>query len=92
MKSLDGINVQNIPPSVVMASPGMMQSGLSREIFEKWCHDSRNGVIVTGYCIENTLANEILKAPEEITKVDGTKTKLEMSVETVNFSAHADYQ
>lgn len=46
----------NDGPQVVMTSPGMLQNGLSREIFEKWCHDSRNGVIVTGYCVENTLA------------------------------------
>ena len=39
-----------------MASPGMMQSGLSRQLFEVWCTDKRNGVIVAGYCVEGTLA------------------------------------
>ena len=43
-------------PSVVMASPGMLQSGLSRELFEKWCEDSKNCVIIPGYCVEGTLA------------------------------------
>ena len=46
----------DIGPSVVMASPGMMQSGLSRELFESWCTDKRNGVIIAGYCVEGTLA------------------------------------
>lgn len=46
----------DVGPSVVMASPGMMQSGLSRELFESWCTDHRNGVIVAGYCVEGTLA------------------------------------
>lgn len=46
----------DIGPSVVMASPGMMQSGLSRELFESWCTDRRNGVIIAGYCVEGTLA------------------------------------
>ena len=46
----------DVGPSVVMASPGMMQSGLSRELFESWCTDRRNGVIVAGYCVEGTLA------------------------------------
>jgi len=41
---------------VMMASPGMLQNGLSRTCFEKWCHDERNGVIITGYCIDGTLA------------------------------------
>jgi len=39
-----------------LASPGMMQSGLSRELFECWCTDKRNGVIIAGYCVEGTLA------------------------------------
>lgn len=34
----------------------MMQSGLSRQLFEAWCTDKRNGVIVAGYCVEGTLA------------------------------------
>lgn len=46
----------DIGPSVVMASPGMMQSGLSRELFESWCTDKRNGVIIAGYSVEGTLA------------------------------------
>ena len=42
-----------------MASPGMMQSGLSRQLFEAWCTDKRNGVIVAGYCVEGTLAKVV---------------------------------
>ena len=34
----------------------MMQSGLSRQLFEAWCTDKRNGLIVAGYCVEGTLA------------------------------------
>lgn len=41
---------------MIMASPGMMQTGLSRQLFEAWCTDRRNGVIVAGYCVEGTLA------------------------------------
>lgn len=32
------------------------KSGLSRELFEQWCTDRRNGVIIAGYCVEGTLA------------------------------------
>jgi hypothetical protein len=28
----------------------MMQSGLSRELFESWCTDKKSGVIIAGYC------------------------------------------
>src|SRR5258705_5641001 len=44
------------PPCVVLASPGFMNLGPSRELFELWAPDSRNGVIITGYSIEGTLA------------------------------------
>jgi len=33
-----------------------MQTGHSRELFELWAPDSRNGLIITGYSIEGTLA------------------------------------
>ncbi|MEJ1287326.1 cleavage and polyadenylation specificity factor 3 [Cricetulus griseus] len=54
LKSMD--HFDDIGPSVVMASPGMIQNGLSRELFESWCTDKRNGVIIAGYCVEGTLA------------------------------------
>ncbi len=44
------------PPCVVLASPGFMTSGPSRELCELWAPDSRNGLIITGYSIEGTLA------------------------------------
>ena len=44
------------PPCVVLASPGMLQNGTSRELFELWAPDSRNGLIVTGYSVEGTPA------------------------------------
>lgn len=33
-----------------------MQNGPSRELFELWAPDSRNGIIITGYSVEGTLA------------------------------------
>jgi Cft2 family RNA processing exonuclease len=33
-----------------------MQTGPSRELFELWAPDSRNGLIITGYSVEGTLA------------------------------------
>ncbi|XP_061651675.1 cleavage and polyadenylation specificity factor subunit 3 isoform X1 [Phyllopteryx taeniolatus] len=100
LKSMD--HFDDIGPSVVMASPGMMQSGLSRELFESWCTDKRNGVIIAGYCVEGTLAKlpvapvfvaqHIMSEPEEITTMSGQKLQLKMSVDYISFSAHTDYQ
>ncbi|EFN66769.1 Cleavage and polyadenylation specificity factor subunit 3 [Camponotus floridanus] len=93
ISNLKGIDhFEDIGPCVVMASPGMMQSGLSRELFESWCTDAKNGVIIAGYCVEGTLAKTILSEPEEITTMSGQKLPLKMSVDYISFSAHTDYQ
>jgi Cft2 family RNA processing exonuclease len=39
-------------PCVVMASPGMLQSGFSRQLLETWCEDPQNAVVLTGYSVE----------------------------------------
>jgi hypothetical protein len=41
---------------VILASPGFMSSGPSRELLELWAPDAKNGVIITGYSIEGTMA------------------------------------
>lgn len=78
-------------PSVVMASPGMLQSGLSRELFEMWCTDPRNTVVLAGYCVEGTLAKHIMSEPQEITSLSGRSMPLKMSVHYISFSAHSDF-
>jgi len=76
---------------VVLATPSMLQSGLSRELFESWCEDRRNGVIIADFAVQGTLAREILSAPTEITTRAGAKVPLRMTVESISFSAHADF-
>ena len=39
-----------------MTGPGMLQNGKSKELFEQWCEDEKNGIIFTGYSVEGTLA------------------------------------
>lgn len=78
-------------PCVMMASPGMLQSGFSRELFEKWCSNEKNGIIIPGYCVEGTLAKEILSEPKEVESIKGGMLKLNMSIEYISFSAHVDY-
>ncbi|WAR03884.1 CPSF3-like protein [Mya arenaria] len=90
LKSME--HFEDIGPSVVLASPGMMQSGLSRELFESWCTDKRNGCIIAGYCVEGTLAKTILSEPEDIMTMAGQKLPLKCSVDYISFSAHTDYK
>ncbi|KAJ9502794.1 endoribonuclease ysh1 [Exophiala xenobiotica] len=51
---------------VMLASPGMLQSGMSRILLERWAPDPRNGVLMTGYNVEGTMARIILSEPEMI--------------------------
>ncbi|KAJ7218082.1 beta-lactamase-like protein [Mycena pura] len=79
------------PPCVVLASPGFMTSGASRELFELWAPDSRNGLIVTGYSVEGTLARDIMTEPEEFESTKGGMIPRKISVAYISFSAHVDY-
>lgn len=78
-------------PVVVFASPGMLQQGLSKDLFEKWYDSENNATIITGYCVEGTFAKELLKDHEEIKLSNGKKVKLKMKVYNVTFSAHSDF-
>ena len=79
-------------PCVILASPGMLQNGVSRELLEMWCSDAKNGVIIAGYAVEGTLAKHIMTEPTHITSVGGARLPLRMSVNYISFSAHADYR
>ena len=78
-------------PCVVLATPSMLQSGLSRELFEAWCEDPKNGVIIADFAVQGTLAREILGDVHKVTARDGSELQLNMSVDAISFSAHADY-
>ncbi|KAG2016264.1 endoribonuclease ysh1, variant 3 [Coprinopsis cinerea AmutBmut pab1-1] len=79
------------PPCVVLASPGFMQVGPSRELFELWAPDARNGLIITGYSIEGTLARDIMTEPEDFIGLKGNTIPRKISVDYISFSAHVDY-
>ncbi len=40
----------------------MLQPGTSRELLELWAPDPRNGLVVTGYSVEGTLARVSLSS------------------------------
>lgn len=93
VKNVAGINrFDDDGPCVFMASPGMLQNGLSRELFERWCTNKRNGLVLTGYSVEGTLAKKVLTEPESITRLDGRQTRLACSVDYITFAAHADFK
>lgn len=77
-------------PCVVLASPGMLQHGFSRRLFDAWAEEERNGIIIAGYNVENTLARTLMQNPQEVQALNGRRMLLRASVRTVEFAAHAD--
>lgn len=67
LKSLDRFD--DVGPCIMLASPGMLQNGVSRALLERWAPDPKNGVVITGYSVEGTMAKEIMKEPESIPSV-----------------------
>ncbi|KAH7044608.1 endoribonuclease YSH1 [Macrophomina phaseolina] len=103
LKSLERFD--DVGSCVMLASPGMMQNGVSRELLERWAPDQRNGVIMTGYSVEGTMGKMILHEPEQIPAVmtranvarrgpnrEGEQVLLprRCSVQEFSFAAHVD--
>lgn len=67
LKNLD--RFEDIGGCVMLASPGMLQNGVSRELLERWAPSDKNGVIITGYSVEGTMAKQIMQEPDHIQAV-----------------------
>lgn len=91
IENINRFDASNLEPCVVVAAPGMLQNGVSRQLFELWCEDSKNGVLLAGYSVEGTLAKRLLSQPKEIACLDGRIKQRKCSIEYVSFSAHVDY-
>ena len=94
IRNLKSVNVESFDdrgPCVVFASPGMLQSGVSRQLFDRWATDPKNGVMIAGYAVENTLAKEIMLQPKEVVTLEGRRQPLNCLVDYVSFSAHVDF-
>ncbi|CAM1504181.1 Fc.00g017720.m01.CDS01 [Cosmosporella sp. VM-42] len=67
LKNLDRFD--DVGGCVMLASPGMLQNGVSRELLERWAPSEKNGVIITGYSVEGTMAKQIMQEPDQIQAV-----------------------
>ncbi|KAJ3142206.1 Integrator complex subunit 11 [Geranomyces variabilis] len=77
-------------PMVLFASPGMLHAGTSLMVFKKWCHDPRNTVILPGYCVAGTVGAKVLAGETRIAIDPHTTVDVNLAVENLSFSAHAD--
>ena len=67
LKSLDRFD--DVGGCVMLAAPGMLQNGVSRTLLERWAPDPKNGVVITGYSVEGTMAKTIMTEPDTIPAV-----------------------
>lgn len=103
LKNLD--RFEDVGGCVMLASPGMLQNGVSRELLERWAPNDKNGVIITGYSVEGTMAKQIVTEPDQIPAVmsrntnamrrgtgDGERVMIprRCSVAEYSFAAHVD--
>jgi len=81
-------------PMVLFSSPGMLHSGMSLEIFKKWCEDARNLLIIPGFCVSGTVGAKLLEGQRRIVVEEGNNAtrvlNVKMQVKNMSFSAHAD--
>ncbi|SCU85619.1 LANO_0C04808g1_1 [Lachancea nothofagi CBS 11611] len=92
LKHLD--EFQDFGPSVMLASPGMLQNGLSRDLLEKWCPDEKNLVLITGYSVEGTMAKYIMLEPDVIPSINNPEVSIprRCQIEEISFAAHVDFR
>ncbi len=92
IKNLERFN--DLGPCVVIASPGMLQNGVSRDLLEKWAPDPKNLCLITGYSIEGTMARTLIHEPHEIPSNHNPDVKIprRIGVEEISFAAHVDYE
>lgn len=92
IKNLDRFD--DMGPCVMVASPGMLQSGVSRSLLERWSPDPKNTLILTGYSVEGTMAKQIINEPNEIPSAQNPDLKIprRLAVEELSFAAHVDFQ
>lgn len=85
---------EDFGPCVVIASPGMLQNGASRELLERWAPDPKNALIITGYSVNGTLAKSILLQPSEIPSANNPDIMIprRLTVDEISFAAHVDYE
>lgn len=56
-------------PCVLFATPGMLQGGISLQVFKAWAPDKNNLVIIPGTCAAGTTGNKLMYSK----KVEGAR-------------------
>lgn len=77
-------------PMVLFATPGMLHSGFSLEVFQKWCGSPSNLVVFTGYCAPGTPGDALIGGSRKVTLGSGATLDVACGIDSISFSAHVD--
>ena len=77
-------------PMVVLSASGMAEAGRVLHHLRHTVEDSRNTVLIVGYCADNTLGKKLVDK-EPVVRIFGEEHRRRCQVEVMNsLSAHAD--
>ncbi|CAL1163310.1 unnamed protein product [Cladocopium goreaui] len=76
-------------PAVMLAGPAMMEGGASLQIFKSMAPESKNLVVIPGYCLPGTVGN-LVQAKSKKIQLKDEVVHVKCEVETVVHSDHTD--
>lgn len=83
------------PQSVVFASPAMIEGGASLRLFHEVCEDSKNLVLLTGFCSPDTVGNSVIlfasrRTNHRYLNIHGRRVDINCECAYIPFSNHTD--
>lgn len=79
-------------PCVIISASGMADAGRIKHHISNNIENSRNAILMTGYCEPNSLGARLLNKPEEV-KIFGQEHQVNAEIgEIRSMSAHGDYE
>jgi metallo-beta-lactamase family protein len=85
------LNYQN-DPCVIISASGMAEAGRVKHHISNCIENSRNAVLMTGYCEPNSLGGRLLNGQKEVT-IFGIRHEVHAEIGAIkSMSAHGDYE
>lgn len=79
-------------PCVIISASGMAEAGRIKHHISNNIENSRNSILMTGYCEPHSLGARLLKRPEEV-RIFGQEHQVNAEIgEIRSMSAHGDYE
>jgi metallo-beta-lactamase family protein len=79
-------------PCVIISASGMAEAGRVKHHIKNTIENSRNSILITGYCEPNSLGGKLLAGNKEVT-IFGVPHEVHAEIGTIkSMSAHGDYE